>query len=593
MAAYPIYSASTPYAAAELLEIDYAQSFDTIFLTHEFYQPSRFVRTNHADWLHSPISFGPSIAAPTGVNAVATIANTDAPNMGDSYFPQEYRYAVSAVNDQGQESRGSIEVSATNDTELARNQTTVSWTAPTGNVEYYRVYKAHETGSMGFIGETEGTSFTDDGFNIDYAQAPIEEFMPFDGPGNYPSRTGFWEQRLWFGNTTNSPNGVFASRSADFENMDFARPQRENDSISFSIATGDTNTITAFLAMDRLIVGTTDNIFDLFGPNDGILVPNPPPGARRQIGRGLVLPKPILIGETGFYQPRVETGVRTMGYTFEIDGYQSSDVTIFAPHLFEDHRIKQWSYQAEPYSILWVVRDDGKLLALTWEYEQQVWGWTEMDVGGLVLDVVCIPEGVENRVYITVERVINGETVRYIERLESAKWEDYMLTSFLDCSRVFNFDDPVTQVQGLSHLEGEEVAVLLDGYEAKATVSNGEITLPKAASKVVVGFPYSAVVETLSLVPEDRKKITGEIYMELVESFDVWAGRREDELELVRTREEGEIGSPILFTGQPEPARPNQVVDREASIIVKQSSPYPFTLTALHYGVEAKGSGQQ
>lgn len=587
MAVYPIYVAPTPYNASELRDIDYAQSFDTIYLTHEFYAPGKFVRTDHADWLYATIAFAPGIAAPANVNATATVANTDAANTGDSYFPQDYSYIVSAVNSDGQESRGSTADAASNDTELARNFTTITWDAVAG-ADYYRVYKSHESGSYGFIGESGTTSFTDDGFQPEYADAPIEAYSPFTGTGNYPGRVGFWEQRLFLGRTTNVPHGIWASRSADFENMDFARPQRENDSIAMAITTGETNTIESFMPTERLLVGTSDNIFALKGPNDDVLVPNPPPSARRQVARGVSQLKPIGVGEVTFYQPRVETGVRTLGYSFESDGLKANDVSIFAPHLFEKFRIKRWAYQAEPYSIIWAVRDDGTLLAFTWEFEQQVWGWTEMDLGGVVLDVVCIPEGPESRVYLIVERVIDGATVRYVEEMDRAKWTDYRAAAFVDCAKLYAFASPTNTVTGLGHLEGEAVTVLMDGYSTAATVSGGAITLPELASTVVVGLGYEAVIETLALPDEPKKKITGEIYLEVVDSFDIHAGRREDELELVRTREEGEIGPPILFTGLCEAVRPDQVVDRYATIIVKQSSPYPMTLTGLYYGVEAK-----
>lgn len=591
MAVYPLYKVATPYNASELTDLDYAQSFDTIYLAHEFYPVSKLVRTDHADWTYSEVTFDPGIDPPTSVTATATVANTDAANTGDSYFPQEYSYIVSAVNADGQESRGSAPDTATNDTELPRNYTTITWAAPSGDVDYYRVYKAHESGSYGFIGETTGLSFTDDGFQPTYADAPIEAYNPFNATGKYPARLGFWEQRLWFGRTTNNPNAVFASRTADFENMDFARPQRENDSIAMSISTGQSNVIEAFIPMARLIVGTSDNIFSLVGPNDDVLVPTPPPGAKRHVGRGISLPVPVVVGEVAFYQPRVETGLRTLGYTFEIDGYKSSDVSIFAPHLFQDYRITRMAYQPEPSSILWCVRDDGKLLAFTWEAEQQVWGWTEMEVGGTVLDVCCIPEGEESRVYLIVEREINGETVRYVEYLDRLKWTDYTIASFLDCSRIYVFDQPVSEVTGLQHLEGEAVKVLADGYEINTTVVDGAVTLDDPASNIVVGLAYDAIVETLPLPEESRKKITGEIFVELVESFDVYAGREEDNLELIATRQEGEIGPPIPFTGQPEPARPDQVVDHYASIIVKQTSPYPLTLTGIYYGVDVKGRG--
>lgn len=587
MAVYPLYVAPTPYNASELTDMDYSQAFDAIYLANELYAPAKFTRNDHADWSFSYVTFGPALSPPGAVSAVATTPNTDAANSGDGYFPQDYSYIVSAVDANGQESRGSTPDVVTNDTELPRNFTTISWGAVTG-AERYRIYKAHETGTHGYIGETTSTSFVDDGFQPEYSRAPITGFNPFSSAGNYPARTNFWEQRLWWGRTTNAPNAFWASRSSEFENLDFARPQTESDSIAAAIATGETNAIEAIIPLDRLIVGTSDNIFVLQGPNDDVLVPNPPPAARRQVGRGVSLPKPLPIGEIVFYQPRFESGVRTLGFAFEVDGYRSTDVTIFAPHLFEGRRIKRWCYQAEPHSIIWVVMDDGDCLSFTWEDEQQVWGWTEIDFGGKVLDCIAVFEGMESRVYFQIEREIDGVTKRFIERLGSWNWTDFREAVFLDSARTFKFMEAQSMVGGLQHLEGETVKVLADGYAFSATVSDGMVALPEPARRVVVGLPFDAVIETMRLPQETRRKITGEIYVELVDSFDVYGGRREDELELFRTRVPGDIYRPVMFTGQPEPIRPQQVIDRDATIIVKSSSPYPMTVTAVHYGIETK-----
>jgi hypothetical protein len=241
MAVYPLYVAPTPYNASELTDMDYSQAFDAIYLANELYAPAKFTRNDHADWTFSYVSFGPALSPPGSVSAVATTPNVDAANSGDGYFPQDYSYIVSAVDANGQESRGSTPDVVTNDTELPRNFTTISWGAVTG-AERYRVYKAHETGTHGYIGETTSTSFVDDGFQPEYSRAPITGFNPFASAGNYPARTNFWEQRLWWGRTTNAPNAFWASRSSEFENLDFARPQTESDSIAAAIATGETIT---------------------------------------------------------------------------------------------------------------------------------------------------------------------------------------------------------------------------------------------------------------------------------------------------------------------------------------------------------------
>ncbi|MFK5282694.1 hypothetical protein ACI3PL_24325, partial [Lacticaseibacillus paracasei] len=58
-------------------------------------------------------------------------------------------------------------------------------------------------------------------------------------------------------------------------------------------------------------------------------------------------------------------------------------------------------------------------------------------------------------------------------------------------------------ISGLYHLEGQEVDVLADGADAGTfTVTGGQITLASAASKVHVGLPITADMQTLPLALE-------------------------------------------------------------------------------------------
>ena len=58
----------------------------------------------------------------------------------------------------------------------------------------------------------------------------------------------------------------------------------------------------------------------------------------------------------------------------------------------------------------------------------------------------------------------------------------------------------VTAITGLSHLEGEAVAVMANGNEVTGlTVSSGAITLPEPASRVHVGLAYLPVIELLDI----------------------------------------------------------------------------------------------
>ena len=262
---------------------------------------------------------------------------------------------MSAINeDTGQESRASTSDSATNDLGLKRNYNTVTWAAVTG-ATLYAVYKSNNTGSYGYIGETSGLSFVDDNILPDLSDAPVVADNPFDGTGNYPGKVCFFEQRLFFGRTRNRPNAIFATRSADFENMDKARPLQPDDALSLAASSGKVNAITQLVPASNLLVLTTDSIFQVVGANDDYVSPSPPPKIRRQNGRGVSDLKALLIDAVTFFQPRIGTEVRALGFSFEIDGFSSNDMSVFSSHLFENNRIIDWAFAEEPMSIIWCV----------------------------------------------------------------------------------------------------------------------------------------------------------------------------------------------------------------------------------------------
>lgn len=61
---------------------------------------------------------------------------------------------------------------------------------------------------------------------------------------------------------------------------------------------------------------------------------------------------------------------------------------------------------------------------------------------------------------------------------------------------------PVTKVYGLAHLEGLEVVALADGGVITGlTVHNASVTLPQAATAIVIGLPFVAQLQSLPLEP--------------------------------------------------------------------------------------------
>ncbi|UXC93129.1 hypothetical protein EGM87_22805 [Sphingobium sp. RSMS] len=594
-----VFRAGTPYNGVELSEIDVEQQADTMYLAHIDHPVTKLARSAHDSWTFSTVSFGPKIAPPTDVTIDVHMPNVDSENGGNAYFPQNARYCVTSVDVDGFESqRSDGNITAYNDLSLKRNYNFIEWTAAAGAVSY-KVYKASNSSFYGYIGSTDVTEFVDDNIGPDLSTAPPEAYNPFGGAGDYPSTVTFFEQRLFLGRTRNSPNAIWGSRSAEFENFDQSIPLRADDSIALAANAGRVNAINQLVATTSLLALTSDSLFNVeSGSDGGYLTATPPATVRRQIGRGSSRLNPLVVDNVVFYAPSVGSGVRSLNYKFEMDGLTSDDVSIFSPHFFEDLSIVSWCYAQEPRSLIWAVRSDGKLLAFTWEQAQQVWGWTLCETDGFVLSCCSIPENGEDRVYLTVRRAIDGVEHTFIERMASTRWEAVEDCCYLDCAVSFSYDEPRAIFRNLWHLEGREVWGLVDGFVVKGlTVTNGTVTLPSSAGsarKATFGLPYDVDIQTMPVMfsagggsNAARKQQPGELVLHLKDSRNVLAGAgREDgaqPLQLFEIKSRGDEPWGVvdsLKNGKYLMDSPN-VVSGQASVYVKQTDPLPLTLLGV------------
>ncbi len=79
----------------------------------------------------------------------------------------------------------------------------------------------------------------------------------------------------------------------------------------------------------------------------------------------------------------------------------------------------------------------------------------------------------------------------------------------VDCGLSAEFDEPVTTISGLDHLEGREVIANVNGGIIEGlVVKNGSVTLPKKASSIVIGLPYEFELETLNIEGENTQGLT-------------------------------------------------------------------------------------
>jgi hypothetical protein len=593
-----LYRVGSPYNGVELNDIDFEQTADVMYLAHIDHPLGKLIRHAHADWEFTDVSFGPLLAVPTGVSAVNSTPNTDSANSGDAYFPQPASYVVTALSDStGQESRPSTPDSCTNDLTLKRNYNTISWSAVT-DADRYRIYKSNNTQDYGYIGTTESVTFVDDNIGPALDNGPPVGNNPFSAAGDYPSTVTLFEQRLILGRTTNNPNAIFASRSGDYENMDISRPLRDDDSITLGVVAGRVNSINQLVSTTSLLALTSDAVFKIDGATDGGYLTATQARARRQIGRGSDRLGPLVVDNVVFYRPNEGSSVRSIGYSFEQDGFTATDVSIYSPHFFKNFDIVSWAYLQEPDSMIVAARSDGKMLCFTFEQEQQVWGWTLWETDGRVESVCAITENGEDRLYLTVWRTIGDVDKLYIERMASSLWSDYRASCYLDCATSFTVDDPRSTFTGLSYLEGRTVDALADGAIVRGlTVTNGAITLPATTgpvSQLSVGISYTSVVETLPLIVANganagRKQQLGSAVIEVIDSMDVFAGPSEDKLYRVKSRSDEAYGDPdALMNGFYQFDNESRVSEK-VSVFIKHDAPGPFHLIGAFLEPEIGG----
>lgn len=587
-----VYRMATSYNGVELAELDFEQTADTMYMAHIDHPPAKLVRYGHTNWAMIAVTFGPSVAAPGSISAFATTANTDSENSGANYFPEPASYCATAVNDDtGEESRASAEATVSNDLTLKRNYNSISWSAVTGATRY-NVYKADNSQFYGYIGTTDVASFRDNNIGPALDQAPPQAYNPFLGVDDYPSTVTLFEQRSVWGRTRNAPNAAWGSRTAQLENMDKSRPLRADDSLSFAIIAGRVNSLNQLVSTTSLLALTSDSVFTIDGDGQGgVLTADNPPATRRQIGRGSARLSPLVVDNVVFYVPSIGNSVRTINYSFEVDGLKSNDVSIFSPHMLDGFDIVSWCYSQEPRSCIWAARSDGKLLCFTWEQEQNVWGWSLCETDGQVLSVCSITEDGEDRVYMIVAREVGGLTKRFVERMASHAWDVVEDTCFVDCAISSEFEDLTSVIPGLWHLEGRtDIAGLADGIEVNnLTVVNGHVTLPVPARKVTLGLLYDVHVETLPVrfnMKGDgwnvgRRQQTGEICLTLADTRSIVAGIDEDHLYLVKSRVDEAYGSAdFLMTGEYLVSSDNKAGDN-SGVYIKQTAPLPFTVLGI------------
>lgn len=574
---------------------------------------------------------------------------------------------------------------------------TISWAAVAG-AERYAIYKL-EAGTYGLIGETEGTSFTDNNISADTGESHPRARDPFVDATDKPGAVSFYEQRQVFGGTTDDPDTSFFSQVGNFNNMNVARPVRADDAITATLNSRQVNEIRHYVPGNDLLVFTSGSEWKVNSGPDAAFAQDTIK-QRQQSEWGSSWRRPIRVGNIVLFVTEDNAHVRSIGYSLEFDAYEGDDMTLLSHHLLEGAQIVEWGHIRSPESRIYMTLDTGGALTFSFEPSQEVTAWTHWDTSGK-FETVSTERGggvySEDSVYFVVRRRVNGNTVRYIEVSRQTYFNDVRDCFFVDSG--LSLDNPVaitglsladpvvvtapghglsdgdeidisdiewepnvdkyfneTQpdqlnyrrfivqnatastielldedgntvdgtafnayveggylreafdtISGLWHLEGRNVSILSDGNVITSlTITDGQVVLPRKASRVHIGLPFIVDIELLNVAaPEAAGALQGvltkipEVTVRFLKSRGLLIGPSSPDqngaqtmLTEMKQREFEKLGEPTrLLTGDKKiTLEPDWSTN--GRIFMRQKDPLPLTILAVIPDIYSEHDGR-
>jgi len=531
---------TSTYTEAQLFDLNWTQSADTMIIVHEDHAPAKLVRGgSHTAWTLSDITL---LNIPT-----FNYATTDALNGAIDASVT----TITVDSTAGFATAGSIVI----------DSETISYTGVTATT---------------FTGCTRGASSTSAASHSDNAVVTSTDEPVWSATAGYPKTATFYEQRLWFGGSKNRPQTLWASVISDFFNFNVGTGAAD-DAIDITLDTDQVNAIKAVYAGRHLTIFTSGAEFYI---SDSPITPSNSSVKRQtQFGSGSV--RPINIDGAILFIERSGKAAREFLWTYEEEAYTSNSSSLMASHLISgpvDMDARRGT-STDDANYVYLVNTDGTMAVFNTLRHQEVGGWTKWSTTGTIESVAVIVD----EVYFSVLRTINSVAVRFLEKADE--------NTYTDANKLQTLGSPGTAVSGLAHLNGQSCRVRADSsIMDNATPSGGAITLARNGTTVEVGLDYDITVKTMPLNSDFQNgpiltrykrlvRVVTDLYQSLgVYVNDIYLADRDFGEDILDT-------TPPGFTGIKETHLLGW--DRLAQITITQQDPQPFTLLGLAIEVEA------
>ncbi len=480
---------ATPWTLAQVKAFDFIQSADTAIVTHENVAVQSIVRTSDTDWTISPIALTnipqydfKDTSSPTGASEIQVMTFTDA-SEGDRFklalngilseeivFSTDDATVINAIRDALQNlpntANSGVGVMG------ATPAYTVTFSGDSANdwdlLTATPTFTEKVTFKVATTRSQAGTSSKEDVWSV---------------TRGYPRTCTFHEGRLFFGGSLSRPATIWGSNVNDFFNFDAGRA-RDDESIDVTLDTDQVNAVEGIFSNRSLQIFTSGSEFYVkespITPSNVSVVPQTNLGSRRV--------RPVSIEGVTIYVQRTGKVINQFVFINELQANQSTSLSTLAPHLIKKpvELVVSRGTESTDANYVYILNEDGSLTVFNTLSSEDVQAFTQW-ISGKIRSVSVV----NDTLYLLVERVIQGQTVYYVE-VESSD----VLT---DSAKIENVGGSDT-LTGLEHLEGETVNVKADGsYQGDFVVTGGQITITRDANVIEAGLQYTPVIQTMPL----------------------------------------------------------------------------------------------
>jgi hypothetical protein len=425
---------ATPYLESDLFDLDCStQSADVLWIFHPNYPPGMIQRSSGNSWQYSltlpgqqtgePAYRGTSDVVKTGYSAlgqnVSQISQANpcvvvlASSVSSQPFQNGSRIYINECSGMVELNEGEFLVPG-----MAYGSVTVRLVDSSGTVTtpsvtgWYFTPVDPNTGAS--IDASSYLQYTGGGF-------AVQVISMFAATGDYPSCGTLYQERLCVGGSENNPTQLNGSVQDDYPDF-ICDPNEDDYAFQYTLVSNQVNQLLNMVGTpNALVIGTSGGVWVVSGGTSSSLSQSNVSAALQSSG-GVSSLQPQVVNGSAIFVSRSSRIVTFLAYNFVTNQWDNTDLTRLNRNITIGTSaamsgIAQTAFQMEPYPIYWAVRNDGQLIGLVFNTQDQVYAWFRVNMGDGLIESVAVISGQnqEDQIVVVVNRTINGVTQRYVE----------------------------------------------------------------------------------------------------------------------------------------------------------------------------------